>query len=77
MFFPNRVKIVTIYKNIFSNLDKLLQVFVKLKGAGAAIRNFGYGSGRQFHFGAPSLGSETLKTIVLVHLNRNWYFYYY
>jgi hypothetical protein len=49
MFYPNRIKIVTIYKNIFRNLDKLLHVFDKLKevGAEAVIRHFGSGSGRQ------------------------------
>jgi hypothetical protein len=36
---------------------KFLQVFGKMKGAAAAIPNFGSGSGRQFNFGPSALGS--------------------
>jgi hypothetical protein len=34
-----------------------------MKGAGAAILNFGSGSGRQFNFGPSALGSTTLAVL--------------
>ncbi len=67
MLYPNRIKIVIIYRNFFNNHDffsiKLLQVFEKYQkgaGVGNAIRNFGSGSRRQFNFGSSALGSATL-----------------
>jgi hypothetical protein len=58
--FSKRVKMVTIYNSFFSNHDfiyKILQVCGKWKGAGAVIRNFCSGSGRQFNFGSSTLDS--------------------
>jgi hypothetical protein len=47
----NWIKTVTIYKNIFSNHDFFYKFLYKfLKGAGAAVRYFDSGSGRQFNF---------------------------
>ncbi len=50
MLYPNKIKIVIIYKTFFSNHHF----------SGAAIRNFGFGSGsrRQFNFGSSALAPQ-------------------
>ncbi len=52
---------------------KFLQVCSKSKRAGAAICNFGSGSGRQFNFGSSALssGSATLQYMIcFIHLDQ-------
>jgi hypothetical protein len=42
---------------------KFLQVCGKQKGAGAAIRNFGSGSGRHLNFDSSALGSGSTTLV--------------